>query len=148
MEEWTKIIINANVPSTPLTPYAQPYQLEKHGSALDNEKVKKVGSIASLRILLASPCPCRSHARPRSHVLNLNIDSGIQAQAPHLQRGYRETSHRNLPSGRHLAQHGQVSSCLVGLFPSWNNLLIFSWQAQTAPVFNLASIVNHTARVY
>jgi len=44
MEEWTKIIINANppVPSTPLTPYAQPYQLEKHGSALDNEKIKKI----------------------------------------------------------------------------------------------------------
>lgn len=46
MEEWTKIIVNANppVPSTPLTPYAQPYQLEKHGCALDNEKIKKVCS--------------------------------------------------------------------------------------------------------
>ncbi|KIM22374.1 hypothetical protein M408DRAFT_290788 [Serendipita vermifera MAFF 305830] len=45
MEEWTKIIAtyaNPPVPFTPLSPYALQYQLEKHGCALDGEKLKKV----------------------------------------------------------------------------------------------------------
>jgi hypothetical protein len=43
--EWTNIIYNMAdppVPSTPLTPYALPYQLERHGCALDGEKLKRV----------------------------------------------------------------------------------------------------------
>lgn len=44
MEQWTKTITTSSppVPSTPLSPYAQPYILEEHGYAMNADKVKKV----------------------------------------------------------------------------------------------------------
>jgi hypothetical protein len=55
MTEWTNIIgnlANPPVPSTPLSPYAHPFQLEKQGCALDGEKVKRVSYIPSLELAL------------------------------------------------------------------------------------------------
>ncbi|KAG8831943.1 hypothetical protein FRC17_002314 [Serendipita sp. 399] len=44
MSKWTEIITQSTppVPSTPLSPYALRYQLERHGCALNGEKLKKI----------------------------------------------------------------------------------------------------------
>lgn len=57
MGEWTKIIMESTppVPNTPLTPYAHPYQLEKHGCALDNEKIKTVRTLFAALSTISHP---------------------------------------------------------------------------------------------
>jgi hypothetical protein len=57
MEAWTKLIVEAKppVPNTPLSPYALPYQLEKHGCALDGSKIKQVSKHGISLVPLAYP---------------------------------------------------------------------------------------------